>query len=316
MATRKVIRKFVLNGEQYFTQDNWVTTIKQWNTTLWTIAADQATNQTITIPSPAEQVQANWSQTDSTAGDYIKNKPTLWTAAALDTWTAQGNIPVLWANGKLADSTLPALAITDTISVTNKSELLTSGAQKWDVGIVSSINKCFILSADDPTVEANWKELKTPTDAVLSVNGRTGAVTISEFSPSWTATTWYVLVKTASGYGWAENVGKVSSVNWKTWTVVINADDIDDTGTTNKFVSQTEKDTWNGKADESDIGNGTISVKVAWVDSGSFTTNQSTAGTLNLPWNKILTQTEYNNLPASKTSDNNLHAIYETVTTD
>ena len=38
---------------------------------------------------------------------------------------------------------------------------------------------------------------------VTSVNWDTWAVTVSEFSPSWTATTWYVVTKTANWYEWA-----------------------------------------------------------------------------------------------------------------
>lgn len=41
----------------------------------------------------------------------------------------------------------------------------------------------------------------------------------------------------------------VDSVNGKTGAVVLNADDIDDTNTTNKFVTASEKSTWSGKQD-------------------------------------------------------------------
>ena len=42
---------------------------------------------------------------------------------------------------------------------------------------------------------------------VTSVNGSTWAVVISEFSPTWTATTGYVVTKTANGYEWAAPSG-------------------------------------------------------------------------------------------------------------
>lgn len=45
---------------------------------------------------------------------------------------------------------------------------------------------------------------------VTSVNGSTGAVTVSEFSPWWTATTGYVVTKTAGGYEWSAPTGWVS----------------------------------------------------------------------------------------------------------
>jgi len=318
MATRKVLRKTILNWEQYFLQDNWVTTIKQGNTVLGTISPQQSTNQEIVIPTPAQQVQPDWNESDSTAADYIKNKPTLWSAASKNTWTSAGNVPVLNSSGKLDDAVIPAVAITDVQEVATHADLLAwTDAQKWDVWVVTAENKCYMLWWTwDPTVDTNWKLLKTPTDAVLSVNGRTWAVTVSEFNPDWTATTGYILVKTANWYWWAENVWKVASVNWKTWQVVLDADDIDDTNTDNKFVTATEKQTWNNKADDSDIWNATINVSVAWVNRWSFTTNQSSNWTVTLPWNKIVTQSEYDALPASKATDGNTHFIYETITTD
>lgn len=41
--------------------------------------------------------------------------------------------------------------------------------------------------------------------------------------------------------------GEVISVNWQTWAVVLDADDISDLWTTNKFVTDAEKTTWNNK---------------------------------------------------------------------
>ena len=126
-------------------------------------------------------------------------------------------------------------------------------------------------------------------------------------------------IKTINGNSilWSGNleiVGWVTSVNNKTWAVELDADDIDDTSTTNKFVTATEKQTWNNKADDSDIGNATITVKQAWINMGTFTTNQGTNGDLNLAGSKAVTSTEYNNLPATKTSDNNLYIQYKVVT--
>lgn len=62
-------------------------------------------------------------------------------------------------------------------------------------------------------------------------------------------TTWQVLKKTASGYWWDNESWAVTSVNGYTWVVNLNADDISDSTTTNKFVTATEKNTWNGKQD-------------------------------------------------------------------
>ena len=46
-------------------------------------------------------------------------------------------------------------------------------------------------------------------------------------------------------WGW----GSVISVNWQTWVVTLDADDISDSRTTNKFVTASDKTTWDGKQD-------------------------------------------------------------------
>jgi hypothetical protein len=55
---------------------------------------------------------------------------------------------------------------------------------------------------------------------VTSVNGSTWSVTVSEFTPSWTATTGYVVTKTAWGYEWAAPSGWDVMVSTQTWNVL------------------------------------------------------------------------------------------------
>lgn len=131
----------------------------------------------------------------------------LGTAATKNTWTSSWNVPVLDANWKLDTTILPALAITDTFTVSTTSDLTwLSSAEKWDVAIVTTDSETYILSADPYSTAANWKKLATPTDTVTSVNS-------------------------------------------KTWAVTLNADDISDSTTTNKFVTATDKSTWSWKQD-------------------------------------------------------------------
>ena len=101
------------------------------------------------------------------------------TAAAADTGTAEGNVPVLGAGGKLSEAVIPAIAITDTFIVDSQSAMLALGAQQGDVAVRTDVNKTFILKVAPATTLANWVELETPTDAVTSVNGLTGAVTLT-----------------------------------------------------------------------------------------------------------------------------------------
>ena len=57
--------------------------------------------------------------------------------------------------------------------------MLALTAQIGDVAVRTDLNKSFILTATPATTLANWQELLTPTDAVLSVDGSTGAVSLS-----------------------------------------------------------------------------------------------------------------------------------------
>lgn len=104
----------------------------------------------------------------------------LGTAATKNTGTGNGNVPVLDANGKLADSVVPKIAMTNTFVVASQTAMLAlSTAQEGDVAVRTDLNKSFILKASPYSTLANWQELLTPTDSVTSVNGSTGAVSIT-----------------------------------------------------------------------------------------------------------------------------------------
>lgn len=91
---------------------------------------------------------------------------------------AANGLATLDGASKIPSSQLPALAITDTFVVSSLINMLLLTAQVGDVAIRTDENKSYILQTEPATVQANWKELLTPTDAVLSVNGQTGAVTV------------------------------------------------------------------------------------------------------------------------------------------
>jgi hypothetical protein len=115
-------------------------------------------------------------------GDYddLLNKPTLWTAAALDAGNLAWNVPVLDSNWKLDSSIVPSTWVMTTYTVTNKSDLTTlTSAKKWDIGIVTSENKTYILSNDPYSTLSNWTELLFPTWSVSSINWLTWAVNLT-----------------------------------------------------------------------------------------------------------------------------------------
>jgi hypothetical protein len=102
----------------------------------------------------------------------------LGTAASKNTGTTSGTIPILGAGGKLNTSVLPAIAISDTFVVDSQEAMLALTAEVGDIAIRTDLSKSFILKEDGASVLANWQELLTPTDAVTSVAGKTGVVTL------------------------------------------------------------------------------------------------------------------------------------------
>jgi len=82
------------------------------------------------------------------------------------------------SGGKVPSAQLPAIAITDTFVVASQAAMLALTAETGDVAVRTDLNKCFILDGTDPTQLSHWQELLTPTDLVLSVAGKTGAVTL------------------------------------------------------------------------------------------------------------------------------------------
>lgn len=102
------------------------------------------------------------------------------TAAAKNTGTDSGNVPVLNASGKLDAEVIPAIAITDTFVVASEAAMLAlSAAEPGDVAVRTDVSKSYILKVTPYSTLANWQELLTPESAVQSVNGMTGAVTVT-----------------------------------------------------------------------------------------------------------------------------------------
>lgn len=85
-------------------------------------------------------------------------------------------VATLDANGKVPESQLPALAITDTNVVADEAAMLALVAERGDVAIRTDVAKSFILKAEPASTLSNWEELKTPTSPVQSVAGKTGTV--------------------------------------------------------------------------------------------------------------------------------------------
>lgn len=94
-------------------------------------------------------VQSDWNQTTTTADDYIKNKPTLGTAAAKDAGNASGNVPLV---GTSLGTTANKIVVTDS-----------SGALKpssYTVGAASA-------KAVDTSISAGSTSTNLPTTSAV-----------------------------------------------------------------------------------------------------------------------------------------------------
>ena len=92
---------------------------------------------------------------------------------------ANNGIAELDGTGKLPTSQLPALAISNVYVVASEAAMLALPSDVGEIAIRTDVSKSFILTTSPASTLGNWAELLTPPDAVLSVDGNTGAVSLS-----------------------------------------------------------------------------------------------------------------------------------------
>lgn len=91
---------------------------------------------------------------------------------------AAGGVADLDAGGKVPAARLPSIALVDTYEVGSQAAQLALSAQRGDVAVRSDINRSYIHNGGTAGTMSDWTELRTPTDVVLSVAGRTGAIAL------------------------------------------------------------------------------------------------------------------------------------------
>lgn len=108
----------------------------------------------------------------------LANIPDAGTAAGHDANNAPGEIPLLDGSGLLATSVIPPLLTTEVTVVDSEAEMLALTAQRGDMAIRTDDSKTYVLSSNDPTILADWKEIISG-GTVNSVNGQTGNVVLT-----------------------------------------------------------------------------------------------------------------------------------------
>jgi len=146
-------------------------TISNFDTQVRTSRLDQMAAPTAAVPLNAQKITGLADPTnaqDAVTLNYITTQK-----------GAANGLAELDGSGLVPTHHLPALAITTTQVVNSQANMLALTAQVGDVAVRTDVNKSFILTATPASTLGNWQELLTPTDSVLSVDGSTGAVSLS-----------------------------------------------------------------------------------------------------------------------------------------
>lgn len=111
--------------------------------------------------------------------DFETGWLTVGTACTKDTGTSEGNVPILGTGGKLADSVIPEIALTKYLGVVaNESAMVALVGGYGDWCVRSDQGKVYVVTGSPSSSAGNWTALTYPADAVLSVAGKTGTVTL------------------------------------------------------------------------------------------------------------------------------------------
>jgi hypothetical protein len=146
-------------------------TISNFDTQVRTSRLDQMAVPTAAVALNAQKITG--------LADPTSNQDAVTLKYLTDQKAAPNGIASLDGDGKIPTGQLPAIAISDTFVVSSQAAMLALTAEIGDVAVRTDVNKSFILKTAGASTLANWQELLTPTDSVLSVDGNTGAITLS-----------------------------------------------------------------------------------------------------------------------------------------
>lgn len=106
--------------------------------------------------------------------------------AVTKTQVGLGNVPNVdttnasnITTGTLPTSVLPALAIVDTYTAVSEVAQLALTVQKGDLCVRTDLEKTYINTTGNNSAMTDWQVLTSPTDAVQSVNGKSGTVVLT-----------------------------------------------------------------------------------------------------------------------------------------
>ena len=216
-------------------------------------------------------------------------------------------------SGTLSSSVLPPVALTEVAVYANQTAMLTATTEEGDVAVRSDENKSYMHNGGSAGTMADWTELQTPTDSVLSVNGETGTVTLTtgdlteDTNKKYVSDAQLVVIGNTSGTNTGDDPASDIAYNSTTWNT--NSDSATKNALRDKFVTNdaiialnTAKNTY-PSADSTKVGHISVTqdVNLDTMES-NITTNNSkvsypgsaNATELNILDGATLTTTEIN----------------------
>lgn len=82
---------------------------------------------------------------------------------------AANGVATLDGSGLVPGAQLPSLAINETFVVNSQAAMLALTAQRGDMAVRTDLAQTFVLTADAPTVLANWVALETPSGTTAAI---------------------------------------------------------------------------------------------------------------------------------------------------
>lgn len=164
-------------GDVVLSQDDVAdgTTYKQYSATEKTKLAGIATGATANDTDANLKARANHTgtQTASTISDFS-------TAADARISNAAGTSIASLSGGKVPSSQLPAVSLTSVQTAASEVAQLALTTEEGDVVVRTDENKTYMRNSGVAGTMADFTLLNTPTDAVTSVNGQTGVVSLAK----------------------------------------------------------------------------------------------------------------------------------------
>ena len=334
MATRKLLKKIIKNGQVYDlpsnedfvdkTSNQTVAWVKTFSSEPVLPSKDSAASNSKTAPANEYQVKAVADSVSTLDSNVVKlswNQTIAWTKTfstspvvpskttdATNSWTA---IATEAQVKKVADAIPNPWTLTE-------NEINTGTDTTWKY-ISAKVVHDYVAGKVSAGVQYRWQVTDysdlpaSPTtwDMYNVVNAHTSAPKFDAgTNVIWDGTAWDPMAQSVD----LSNLVDLTSAQTISGTKTFSAEPVLPSKTsdaTNDWTKPATEAQVYKKADSSSIGNGTVSVTQWWTSKASFSMNQSSPWTVALEWTVPCTQTEYDNLPSTKATDWNDYFIYE-----